>query len=100
MAKRFTILCACGSSIATSTLVAAKLEDLLKRNNLEATIKKTTYGELPKDVKQLNPDLILSSTNLKEDFGIPCLMALPYLTGVGRAKLDSEILAILKELEE
>jgi PTS system galactitol-specific IIB component len=99
MAKRYTILCACGSSIATSTVVAAKLSDLLQKNNLEETIKKTTYGELAKDVKQLNPDLILSSTNLKEDFGVPCLNALPYLTGVGRAKLDSEILAILKEEE-
>lgn len=99
MAKRFTILCACGSSIATSTMVAAKLEDLLKKNNLEATIKKTTYGELEKDVKQLNPDLILSSTNLKTDFGVPCLMALSYLTGVGKAKLDGEILAILKGKE-
>jgi PTS system galactitol-specific IIB component len=96
MAKRYTILCACGSSVATSTLVASKLDALLKQNNREATIKKTSYADLDKDIVTLKPDLVITTTNLKRDLGVPCLIGIGYLTGIGKAELERKILEIIK----
>lgn len=96
MAKRYTILCACGSSVATSTLVASKLDALLKQNNREATIKKTSYADLDKDIVTLKPDLVITTTNLKRDLGVPCLIGIGYLTGLGKAELERKILEIIK----
>ena len=96
MAKHYTILCACGSSVATSTMVAAKVTALLKQNNIEATIKKTTYADLDKDIVALKPDLVITTTNLKRDLGVPCLIGIAYLTGIGKKELDKQILEIIK----
>ncbi|MDD4146100.1 MAG: PTS sugar transporter subunit IIB [Clostridia bacterium] len=96
MAKSYSIICACGSSIATSTLVASKLKALLQENNIEATIKKTSYADLEKDIAVIKPDLVLTTTNLKRDLGVPCLIGIAYLTGVGKAELDRKILEVLK----
>jgi galactitol-specific phosphotransferase system IIB component len=49
----YTVLCACGSSIATSTLMASRLVDLFKQNNMDVSIKKTSYADLDKDIKFL-----------------------------------------------
>ncbi len=99
MGKRYTIICACGSSIATSTLVASKLDTLLKQNNIEATIKKTSYADLEKDIVALKPDLVLTTTNLKKDLGVPCLIGIGYLTGLGKAELERQILEVLHKKE-
>ncbi|HHY70381.1 MAG TPA: PTS galactitol transporter subunit IIB [Thermoanaerobacterales bacterium] len=92
---RYTILCACGSSIATSTVMASKVKDLLKQHGCDANIKKTTYAVLDKDVAALKPDLVITSTDIKKDLGVPTLVGLAFLTGVGKAELGKKILETL-----
>lgn len=95
----YNILCACGSSIATSTVMAAKLSDMLKENDIEATIKKTTYASLESDIALTKPDLVLTSTDLKKDFGVPVVVGLAYLTNVGKNELNQKILDTLKSVK-
>lgn len=92
---RYTILCACGSSIATSTVMASKVKDLLSQRGVDADIKKTTYAVLDKDVMALKPDLVITSTDIKRDLGVPTLVGLAFLTGIGKAELNKKILETL-----
>lgn len=42
-------------------------------------------------------DMILSSMPLSEEYGVPKVVGLPYLTGMGMEQLNENILNILKE---
>ena len=95
----YNILCACGSSIATSTVMASKLTDLLKENNIDATIKKTTYASLENDIALSKPDLVVTSTDLKRDLGVPVVVGLAYLTNIGKNELNKKILDTLKSVK-
>lgn len=99
MLKRHTILCACGSSIATSTFVAAKIKDLCKENKIDANVQTTKFCDLDAQAAALKPSLILVSTDIKRDLGVPVLVAIPYLTGVGKADLSKKVLEILKKAD-
>ncbi|MBR0309235.1 MAG: PTS sugar transporter subunit IIB [Mogibacterium sp.] len=93
------ILCACGSGIATSTMIVSKLTALLDDNNVDAEVKKTTFAALPTDVMSVNPDLILTSSNIPNEYDVPMICGLAYLTGVGKAQLDEQILEAIKNME-
>lgn len=41
--------------------------------------------------------MIVSSMNLTQDYGVPKLVGLPYLTGMGVDQLNEKIIKILKE---
>lgn len=93
--KKLKIICACGSSIATSTIMASNVNDLLESKGYSADIKKTTYSSLDEDIKSFQPDLVLTSTNITVNAGVPVLLGLPYLTGVGKKDLEKKILDIV-----
>lgn len=93
-----TVLVACGSSVATATVIAMKLKELCKAHNINVNVIQTNFRELNSKIAIHNPDLILVSGagagNLNID--IPVFTGLPYLTGVGAAGLDKQVLEILK----
>ena len=70
------IVVACGSGIATSTAVEAKVKDLLDNNGLSGqyTITKCAIGEAPS--KCADADLLVATTAAPA--GISC----PYVSGV------------------
>lgn len=90
-----TIIIACGSGIATSTVICNSVESLLKDNHIEYNIIQCSITEVRSYIEQ--GDLIVSSMGLSEDYGIPKLVGLPYLTGMGVEQLNEKILNILKE---
>lgn len=90
-----TIVVACGSGIATSTVICEGLENLLKENGIAYNIIQCSITELKSYVDEA--DMILSSMPLSEEYGIPKAVGLPYLTGMGVKQLNENILNILKE---
>lgn len=95
MNNKKMILIACGTGIATSTVVANKVLDLIKENNINAEVDQIKISEAKQ--KQEDADLIVSTTILPTTYDIPSIVATGYITGVGTEKLDEEILAALKE---
>ena len=90
MKKR--IIVACGGGIATSTLIVSKLKEILKANGIDAEIIQCRVAEI--DSHKDNVNLIISSANLKKDYGIPVLQALSFISGVGMDKTIDEIIRI------
>lgn len=88
------IIVACGGGIATSTLIVSRLKDILTNNNIDAEIIQCRVSEI--DSHNANVDLIVSSANLKKDYGVPTLQALSFISGVGIDKTTEEIVKILK----
>lgn len=89
------LLIACGAGIATSTIVVSKVEELVKRNNLDVEIKQIKIAEAAG--LQNEADLIVSTTMLPTKYSIPAIIATNYITGVGIEELEEEILSHLRD---
>jgi PTS system galactitol-specific IIB component len=88
------ILVACGTAIATSTVVAKKLEEMLRARGLEVRIDQCKASEVPS--KAAAYDLIVSTTEVEGTAGKPLVRTLSFLTGVG---IDADVAKIAGLLE-
>ncbi|MED3624751.1 PTS sugar transporter subunit IIB [Neobacillus thermocopriae] len=89
-----TVLVACGAGIATSTVVCNRVENLLKENNVNAEVIQCKISEVKS--RQVDADLIISTTILPTTYDIPSIIATAYITGIGMEALDKKILDALK----
>lgn len=92
--KTATVLVACGAGIATSTIVAQRVESLLKDNGVRAEITQCMISEVGS--LQHGADLIISTTILPKAYEIPAIVATSYITGKEMEKVDRQILDQLK----
>ncbi|MDE4542171.1 PTS sugar transporter subunit IIB [Thermoanaerobacterium sp. R66] len=93
--KKKTVLVACGTGIATSTVVAERVEQLIKNNKLNAQVVQCKIAEVAS--KEKEADLLVTTTILPKSFSIPVIKAMAYLTGVNTEKIDNEIIEFLKK---
>ncbi len=91
------IIVACGSGVATSTVIASKVEEILKKNNMKAQIIPVSLSEVPNNLKDAT--LVVTSMGRLEAPGVPVVVAFPYITGVGAEETDAQIEKILKEAQ-
>jgi PTS system galactitol-specific IIB component len=90
------IIVACGSGVATSTLIASKVEDILKKHDLKAQVIQCSLNEVDGYLK--NATLVVTSMGkLKVNSDVPVIVALNYITGIGAEETDAAIEHILLE---
>lgn len=89
------ILVACGTGIATSTMVVNKLRNkLTQRGKISnVNISQCTVAELKS--KADNFDLIVVTTKVSFTVKTPMILGIPLLTGVGEDKVLDEIISVL-----
>lgn len=87
------VLVACGTAIATSTVVAKKLEEALKARGISVKIDQCKASEVP--AKVAGYDLVVSTTEVGDTKGKPVVRTLSFLTGVG---IDADVQKIAKLL--
>jgi galactitol PTS system EIIB component len=87
------VLVACGTAIATSTVVAKKLEERLKARGIQVAIDQCKASEVGS--KASSYDLIVSTTEVDDARGKPLVRTLSFLTGVG---IDADVEKIAKLL--
>ncbi len=75
------ILVACGTAIATSTVVARKLQEMLEARGLSVHIDQCKTSEVT--AKAGGYDLIVSTTEIDDAQGKPVVRTLSFLTGIG-----------------
>jgi len=87
------VLVACGTAIATSTVVAKKLEERLRARGIEVVIDQCKASEVGS--KASSYDLIVSTTEVDDARGKPLIRTLSFLTGVG---IDADVEKVVKLL--
>ncbi len=88
-----TVIVACGTGIATSTMINDAVANLLKKNKIPAEIIQCKVSEIDAYVDQA--DLIITSMKVKKDYGKPMVTAIAFLSGVGVEALEEEIISKL-----
>lgn len=88
------VLVACGGAVATSTVAAGKIKDLLKENSIDADVQQCRVSELAS--KADSADLIVTTAKVDRDYGVPVIHGIAYISGVGIDKTNQEVLDNLR----
>ncbi|MBP1041059.1 PTS galactitol transporter subunit IIB [Vagococcus sp. BWB3-3] len=91
MKKR--IIVACGGAIATSTVAANAIRELLKANGIDGEVKQTRITEL--ESEKDGADLIVTTAKVKKEFGVPVVHGVAFISGIGIEKVEQQILDAL-----
>lgn len=95
MVKKKTILVACGTAIATSTVVAKAIEEALEEKDIYVNLRQCKASEVPSLVD--NADLIVTTTPVSVDKDIPVIQTLAFLTGIGKEEVLKQIIDYITE---
>jgi PTS system galactitol-specific IIB component len=87
------VLVACGTGIATSTVVTIKIQEALQKNNIDADVIQCKVAEIPSKID--GADLIVTTT-VYENSKVPVIRGLSFLTGIGMEKDLQKIVETLK----
>lgn len=89
------ILLCCGSGIATSTAAANKLKTKLEERGFGGQFTTTQCKVNEVASKAADYDLVVSTAVITQDIGIPVILGIPFLTGIGLDKTIDDIVAKL-----
>ncbi len=89
MAKPKTILVSCGTAIATSTVVAKGIEEALKSRGIDVITRQCKAAEIRTQLSGV--DLIVTTTPVPSDLGVPVIQTLAFLTGIGKEEVINQI---------
>lgn len=95
--RRYKIIVACGSGMATSHLVMEELKDMFKKEGYDVDITATKVSDLG---VAPNCDVIVTTTVLQGNYSQPVIRALSFLTGIGAEKDFQKIKDALDALGE
>lgn len=88
MAKK--ILFVCSTGIATSTMVAEKVLDYLKKKGVDdIAYNQTNVASVQSNLSGV--DLVISTTNIPYEIDTKVIRGLAFLTGIGEDKVLEEI---------
>lgn len=87
------ILVACGTAIATSTVVAKKIEEMMKARGFIVTTTQCKAAEAPS--KAAGFDMVVTTTPIGNVGSMPVLRTVSFLSGVG---MDKDIEKIIEAL--
>lgn len=93
--KQKLVIVACGTGIATSTVVCEKVQKLIQDNSLNARIIQCKISEVPGYEEEAT--VLVTTTIVPRKYKMPVIKAMNYLTNINTEKIDKEIIDILKE---
>lgn len=88
------ILVACGTGMATSTMIAQKIAHFLADNQITVSTSQCSLSEIP--LNKQGVDLIVTSMKVSTEYGIPTLNGAPFLTGINDATVKQQLIDLLK----
>ncbi|WP_321971763.1 PTS galactitol transporter subunit IIB [Paratractidigestivibacter sp.] len=88
------VIVACGGAVATSTIAANAVKELGKKNGIDIEICQCRISEIESNLD--NAALIVPTSRVKRDYGIPCITGMPFVSGVGVEKTEKAMLEVLQ----
>ena len=88
------VIVACGGVVATSTIAANKVVELCKKNGIDVEICQIQILEIESNLS--GAVLIVPTSKVKRDYGIPVITGMPFISGVGVEKTEAASLKVLQ----
>jgi galactitol PTS system EIIB component len=88
------VLVICGTGVATSTVVAVKIQEHCASQGIQISVTQGKVMDLVRGIEGY--DLIVATTPIPESVKIPVIQGISFLTGMGVERTLEEIVAALK----
>ena len=88
------VIVACGGAVSTTTIAANKVVELCKKNGIDVEICQIQILEIESNLS--GAVLIVPTSKVKRDYGIPVITGMPFISGVGVEKTEAAILKVLQ----
>lgn len=92
-----TVLVACGAAIATSTVVAKKIEQIAEENHIACRTVQAKAKDVVEKAKEIQPDVIVCTCQLEGEPDVPVMNGRAFLTGIDMSAMTEKLLAILRK---
>lgn len=96
--NKLTVLAVCGSGVVSSSMIAQKLEDILKPLGVDPTV----IGLLPTSVQGYvergDIDFVVSTSPIPGAISVPVVKGVALLTGFGEDECIEEIQKVAREI--
>ena len=98
MAGAKRVLVACGTAVATSTVVAIAIVEAMKERGIKVITRQCKASELKRLIDK-SYDLVVTTTPVPSDLGvdIPVIQTIAFLTGIGKEEVLNQIEDYLKD---
>ncbi|MBO8141618.1 MAG: PTS sugar transporter subunit IIB [Firmicutes bacterium] len=93
--NRKRVVVACGTGIATSTVVAEKVAEACRREGIDVDIIQCKATEVATHAP--GASLVVATTTIATPVSVPVINAIGFLTGVGEEELSRRIIEALKD---
>lgn len=90
------IFLACGAGVATSSVIAERVEEFLVTNKLDATSELITCSIEQANAQAKQQDLVISTAPTSMQVACPVINGVPFLTSVGKAQAEQTLLDLIK----
>ena len=91
------VLVACGTAIATATVVAQKVKEIAREVGVPVRVVQCKAAEIRGQIITFDPHAIVATTPVPKDLGIPVFNGVPFLSGVGMDELKAQLIEALKK---
>ncbi len=96
--RKYVILIACGSGIATATMVGEHIRELMAANNINAEVRQCGVREIVGFAPEV--DVIVTTAKYQgTPIPKPIINALPVLTGLGVDVFNQKLLDAIKAVK-
>lgn len=89
------VVVACAGAVATSTVVAKKILELCEKKGIDIEICQVRISEI--ETNLTHAKLLVTTSKIKKDYGVPHIVGMPFISGIGVEKAEQEIIKILCE---
>jgi len=96
--QTLTILAVCGSGVVSSSMIAQKLEEILKPLGAEAKVIGLLPTSVQTYVEQGGIDFVVATSPIPGTITVPVIKGVALLTGFGEDACRDEITRVAKEI--
>ncbi len=91
------VLVACGTAIATATVVAEKVKEIAKEAGIPVSVAQCKAAEVRGRAMVFKLHIILATTPVPKDLGVPVINGVPFLSGIGLDAVKAQVLEALRK---
>lgn len=92
------VLSVCGSGTVSSAMLSRKLTDVLEENGYAIETTEVSPGDVLSAMELGNYDLIVYTSPVEGNFGVPILNATGFLVGINEDEFIEEFMGEVKKL--
>ncbi len=96
--KSLTILAVCGSGVVSSSMIAQKVEEVIKGLGAEPRITCILPTSVKTYVDRGDIDFVVSTSPIPGTISVPVIKGVALLTGMGEDECIEEITKVAKEI--